>query len=169
MANVDSYRAHQDHGSPLHRWVIPEYTQHERTRGWYVSAALVAVALVTWAVWTANFLFAVIVLLGVVVLVARHRQVPAQLTVALFVDGVAVGEAFYSYRDLKSFWIIYEPQDDVRTLYFLFRSGWRPRLPIPLQEQDPLEVRRTLLTYLEEDLERESEPVSDYIGRVLRI
>ncbi|KKU49315.1 MAG: hypothetical protein UX68_C0001G0063, partial [Parcubacteria group bacterium GW2011_GWA2_46_9] len=71
-------------------------------------------------------------------------------------------------KDLKSFWIIYEPPE-VKMLYFDFKNAWRPRLPIPLQDENPIEVRRLLLKYLEEDLSRESEPTSDALSRLLRL
>ena len=93
---------------------------------------------------------------------------PAQLMVSIFEDGIQAGENFYAYRDLKSFWIIYEPPE-VKTLYFDFKSAWRPRLPVPLAEENPVEVRRFLLKYLEEDLSRESEPTSDALSRLLRL
>src|SRR3989338_7039549 len=152
----------------LFGWVIAEYTQHERGRTWYIIAGIIAIGLMSWAVFLSNFLFAVAVLLEVIILVVRHMEIPPQLMVAIFEDGIQIGEEFYSYKDFKSFWIIYEPPE-VKTLYFDFKNAWRPRLPVPLEEENPLTVRSLLLKYLEEDLSRESEPTSDALSRVLRL
>ncbi len=159
----------------LKEWVIPEYTQHERGRGWFVAAGVVVFILAIISLWTPNFvfdrpnfMFLVIVLLAGVTVVVRHRQIPPLLTVILYEDGLAVGESFYTFRELGSFWIVYEPPE-VKNLYFHFQSAWRPRLPVPLENENPVEVREILLKYLPEDLARESEPTSDAISRVLKL
>ena len=166
MANQEAQTP--DHGTALRHWVIAEYTQHERGRSWYVVASLVAAGLLIWALITNNFLFAVLIMLTVIILLVRHSEMPPQLMVSVFEDGIQVGEGFYPFKDLKSFWIIYEPPE-VKMLYFDFKNAWRPRLPIPLQDENPIEVRRLLLKYLEEDLSRESEPTSDALSRLLRL
>ena len=168
MANIMTQSTTNDHGPALGQWIIPEYTQHERGRWWYVTAGVIAAALVVWAIWTVNFLFAVVIVLVAIILLVRHSEMPTQLMVSLYEDGVQIGEEFYSYKDFKSFWIIYEPPE-VKTLYFDFKNAWRPRLPVPLEEENPLTVRSLLLKYLEEDLSRESEPTSDALSRVLRL
>ena len=157
-----------DHGTAFFHWVIPEYTQHERGRGWYVVAGLVGIGLVAWAIYTTNFLFAVLIALTAIILLVRHSEMPSQLMVSIFEDGVQIGEQFFPFRDLKSFWIIYEPPE-VRMLYFDFKSSWRPRLPVRLEEENPIQIRHFLLKYLEGDLSRESEPTSDALSRLLRL
>lgn len=168
MIGQDTQSKMPDHGHALRNWVIAEYAQHERGRSWYIVAGLVALGLIVWAIYTVNFLFAVLVVLAAIILLVRHSEMPAQLMVSIFEDGIQVGEGFYPYQDLKSFWIIYEPPE-VGSLYFDFKNSWRPRLPIPLEEENPIEVRRILLKYLEEDLNRESEPTSDALSRLLRL
>lgn len=153
---------------PLLRWVIPEYTQHERGRNWYIVAGLIAGFFLVYAIATANFLFAVIVLLGLVTLFVRHQHAPMNLEVAIYQDGIAVGERHFEWKELKDFWIVFHPPE-VKTLYISFQNGWRPRLPIPLEDTNPMKVRQELLVYLEEDLDREDEPTMDALSRLLKI
>lgn len=162
-------------GTVLRSWVIPEYTQHERSRRWFVVASLVGVVLIVISLWTPNwffttpnFMFMVIIILTAVTIFVQHQNLPPQLVVTLSEEGIAIGESFYTYRELGSFWVIYEPPH-VKTLYFHFQSAWRPRLPVPLEDEDPSEIRRILLQYLPEDLERESEPTSDALARFFRL
>lgn len=165
----------QREGTILKEWVIKEYTQHVRGQAWFVVSGLVALVLIVLSLWTPNFiferpnfLFAEIIVLAAVVVMLWHHREPPNLAVVLFEDGVAIGETFFPYRELGQFWIIYEPPH-VKTLYFHFRSTIRPRLPIPLEDENPLDIRQILLQYLPEDLERESEPTSDALSRILRL
>jgi len=155
-------------GIARHLWVIPEYDVHERSRNWYLSVGIMGIVLIALAVWYQNFLGAILVLLVAVIIVTRSYREPIQLRVAIYDNGIMIGEAFYPYGDLKSFWIIYEPPH-VKTLYLDFQSQWRPRLPIPFGEMSPLDIRNTLLKYLEEDLSKESEPTSDALARYFRL
>ena len=168
MATALIERSTEDHGPVLRYWIIPEYATHERGQLWYAVAGGAAALFISYALWTANFLFAIIVLLAAIIILVRHAERPPQLAVILYQDGMAVGQAFYSYQVLKSFWIIYEPPA-VKTLYFDFQNAWRPRLPIPLQDENPLAVREVLLQYLPEDLSKEGEPTSDALSRWLRL
>ncbi|PJE76277.1 hypothetical protein COV04_00125 [Candidatus Uhrbacteria bacterium CG10_big_fil_rev_8_21_14_0_10_48_11] len=149
-------------------WVISEYPEYARDRQWYIVASIVAILLLGLAVWYGNFLGAILVLLTAVIVVARHLETAPRLAISLRGDGIKVGEKLYSYSQMKSFWIIFEPPH-TKTLYFDFQSDWKPRLPIPLGEADPFDVRDLLLKYLEEDLSRESEPISDALSRLLRL
>jgi hypothetical protein len=65
---------------------------------------------------------------------------------------------------LRDFFIIYNPKEEVKMLFFE-TTGLKPRLRIPLVDEDPTQIRKTLLNFLEEDLKQEDEPLSDYIAR----
>ncbi|MFA7286142.1 MAG: hypothetical protein WC052_00560 [Patescibacteria group bacterium] len=150
------------------QWVVPEYHEYDRSREWYIVAGLCALFFLGIAIWYQNFLGAVLVLILTIIVVAQHGQTPIDVAVELREDGIQIGSAFFHYRDLQSFWFIYEPPD-VKTLYFDFRSQWRVRLPVPLQDMDPVAIRAMLLQYLEENLEREAEPTSDSLSRWLQL
>ena len=62
----------------------------------------------------------------------------------------------------------YEP-DEAKTLFLEFKSGVRPRLAIPLQNKNPLKIRSILLAHLPEDVEREDEPLSEQLIRLLKL
>jgi hypothetical protein len=83
-------------------------------------------------------------------------------------DGLEIGRNFYSYRDLNNFWIIYQPPE-VKKIYVSFKSRIAAPLVISLENQNPLKIRKTLLEYLPEDLEKEEEPASDSLSRTFKI
>jgi hypothetical protein len=162
-------------GTILKEWVIPEYTQHERSRTWYTAAGMVCLILIVLSLWTPNYffdspniLFVSIIILTAVTLVARHIMSPHRLAVVIYEDGLAIGDQFFPYKDLADFAVVYEPPE-VKMLYFHFKKFVRPRLPVPLLNENPIEIREILLRYLEENLERENEPTSDALGRWLKL
>lgn len=155
------------YGKELLSWEIGEFGAHSRGAGWYVLAAIVTVALLIWAVLTRNFLFAFIVIMFAVVFATHTLSPPRRYTFSIHELGVRVGERFYPFRDMRQFWIVFEPPE-VKMLNFDF-GGFRPRLPVPLEDTDPNRVRETLKEYLTENVERTEEPLSDWLARVLKI
>ncbi|NTW22325.1 hypothetical protein HGA34_02130 [Candidatus Falkowbacteria bacterium] len=159
----------QDFGVAEMTWRVPEYEKHERDRRWYILAGVVVVLLVVYAFWTDNFLFMGIILLGSFILVLNETQEAPQVEISLTDEGVVVGRKFYDYDQLNNFGIVYKPNIGAKNLYFEFKSPMKQRLSIPLMEQDPLAVRKELLKYLPEDLDRTNRPLSENLSRLLKL
>ena len=160
--------AESDHGKVLASWTIKEYTQYKRKLGWYVIAGLLGIVLLVYAVWTFNFLFAIIIILFGIIIYIQTRGKPEDMTVSVAEDGIEVGDTFYPYKLIKKFWIIYEPPE-VKNLYLEINRIFRPELSIDMGKVNPLKVRKALLKYTEEDLEKENESNTDYISRQLKV
>ena len=151
-------------GQTLHEWTIQEYEQHQRGTAWYIIMFILGTFLVVFSLLKGNFLFALVIMLFAIILFLQTKQAPLQLVFRITDLGVIVGNRFYSYSELDSFYFIYQPPQ-VKTLYFETKSAFRPLLPIPLLDVNPLDVRTSLLEFLSEDVEKEQEPVSDQIAR----
>ncbi|MFA5413165.1 MAG: hypothetical protein WC348_01300 [Patescibacteria group bacterium] len=156
-----------EHGALLSGWKIPEYTKHDRGRNWYLWAGIAFVLLLAYAIYTLDFLFAVILILGAVIIFIRSREEPMEIDFNIFEKGIGVGGKFHSWKDIASFYIIYEPPE-VKNLYFNLK-GLRSRLSVPLLNINPLKTREILLKYLIENLDEEREPLSEEYGRFLKI
>jgi hypothetical protein len=149
-------------------WEVDEYPNHDRSRTWYVLGAIISVALIVYAIATANFLFAVIILMcGLITLISTF-QPSNKIQVALTTMGVLIGEAFYVFKDIKDFSLVYEPPT-IKLLYLDFQKPWRPLLSIPLEETDPNQVRECLLPFCLENLERTEETLTDAVRRVYKL
>ncbi len=157
-----------DWGQILHNWEFPEYHKHDRSRTWYIIAAVIILALVVYALLTQNFLFALMVVIFSVIILLNHARNPQMMEFRVTDKGLAVNERLYPYEELQSFWIINEPPA-IKNLYFSFEKSVRPALAVYLADQDPEEVRMTLSDYLPEDTEKKDEPLSDLIWRVLKL
>jgi hypothetical protein len=158
-----------DSGDEIISWDIDEYDKHERTRRWYFIASTVSLALLIFSFWTGDFLFAVIIVIGALILILREGQEPAKINFSITDEGLIVGKKFYDYDEIKDFSIIYKPRIPVKNIYFEFKTSVRPRLSIPLIDLNPLPIREILLKYLTEDLERTDQPVSEFLGKLFKI
>lgn len=154
--------------APLLEWSFPEFAHHDRSRRWYVGMTILAVALLIWAIFTTNFLFAVIIVMAAVILWFKHTTPAAMVRCALWEDGLELAGRLYPYDDLASFYIVYDPPM-TKMLYLDTKSVWQPRLRIDLEDMNPLTVRELLLEHITEDLERENEPLSEAFGRLFKL
>jgi len=155
-------------GNPLVSWEVDEYEKHDRPVRWYIFVSVIAVGLIIYALFTANFLFAVIILMiGIISYLSGFRE-PRRLSISVTDNGLVVGKRFYPYKDIKNFSVIYEPPE-VKVLYIDCHSVWHPLLSIPLEQVDPNDVREAMLPYLIENLERTEETLTDLISRVYKL
>lgn len=155
--------------SEIISWEVPEYEKHARSKRWYLVFGLVAIGLLIYAALTANFLFAIIVIIAGFVLILNDARNPQGVIVSLTTDGIIVGRKFYDYDELQNFAIVYKPNAGVKQLYFEFKSRTKHRLSLPLKDVNPLYIRENLLKYLFEDAERTDPPVSETLGKMLKL
>ncbi|OGY51132.1 MAG: hypothetical protein A3J59_03135 [Candidatus Buchananbacteria bacterium RIFCSPHIGHO2_02_FULL_56_16] len=165
--NNDETAAPADHGQVFFSWQFPEFPRYERSRRWYVGAAISGGLLLLFAAFTRNFLFAIITIIAALTITLIHRN-PRQIRFQITEDGLVVNDTFFDYDAIKNFYIIYQPPE-VKTLYFELKSFFKPRIPAALEDQDPAKIRAVLTRYLTEDLEREHEPVSDQFSRLFKL
>ena len=153
---------------PLASWSFQEYQKQNRSQAWYITTVIALGLMLSYAIITYNFLFVIFLILTVIILILQIKNKPKRVRCEITAEGVKVGRNFYKYDDLDIFWIIYQPPK-TKNLFFEFKNKFKMRLAIPLGSQNPIKIRQILLEYLDEDLEKEEEPVSDTFGRMLKI
>ncbi len=152
----------------LVEWLIPEYREHARSRRWYLISGAILLLLLTYSLLTANFLFALIIIIASIIVILQDKHEAPKITFSVTEAGIGLGQDFYDYAKLQSFWLYYEP-DEAKTLFLEFKNRIRPRLAIPLFNKNPLHVREHLLKFLNEDISKANEPVSEQLSRLLKI
>ncbi len=168
MADTSSTNQPAESGKPLLSWNFPEYQQYDRGVLWYLITFILAGGLLLYAYLDRNFLFIIMILLVLFILFTHHRRDPIRLTITLFERGVQIGKDFFLYRDLDSFAVLYEPPY-VKRLYLMPKNSILKReYSIQLMATNPLEVRKILLDYVREDLEKETESTHDTLSRILK-
>ncbi|MFH1187295.1 MAG: hypothetical protein V1688_00350 [bacterium] len=155
-------------GEVFANWSFPEYIKYEHSRRWYVWFCILMLGLLIFSLASLNFLFAVIIIIFAVVVFLHDTKEPMRVDFYIGEKGIFLGRKFFDYKELKTFWLIYEPKE-VKNLYFCQKGFIKPLISIPLSDQNPLKIRDFLLQYLEEDLEKEEEPASEQFGRRFKI
>lgn len=158
-----------DQGDDIIAWDAPEYHKPLRGKNWYIGAIVTAILLLLFSFFTGNFLFAVIIIVATLIIILHDGHEPVSVDINLTTEGVAVGRKFYDYDELKNFAIVYKPNLGVKNLYFEFKNALRPRLSLPLDNMNPLPIRKILLKYLPEDLERTDQPLSEALAKFFRL
>ena len=151
-------------GDILHAWQVKEYEQHDRSVMWYILMSSISLLLVLYGMFSGNFLFSLVIILAGIIFFIQSNHEPQQVPFFIAELGVGIGNRFYKYSELDNFYIIYRP-NEIQMLFIETKSAIRPLLRVPLNDTNPLEIRDTLDNYLDEDFEREQEPLSDAIGR----
>ncbi len=165
------------------KWDVPEFKKPERGRNWYIITGVIAFILIFFCFFKItlkplgisflgndnNFLFAVIIILSAIIMIAIESKDPKMIRVELNNDGLQLGEKFHDFDDIKNFCILYKPKDSLKNLYFEFKNPTKFRLSIPLRSLNPIQVRNFLKRFLDEDFERKDPPLSEQLTKLLKL
>lgn len=150
-------------------WEFPEFPTHDRSKRWWIISGIIVVGFLVYAVLVANFLFALIIIMISAIVLYQHFHEPDMVMFGIYDNGLRIDDKHYRWSELKSFWLVYEPPV-TEALYITFSSSLRPLMMIPLIEDiNPLELRDILGEFVLEDLEKETEPTSEAIGKLLKL
>jgi len=151
----------------LAKWQISAYPHYERGPLWYILAGLVGGSLLVAAFATYNLLLAALVVMVGVVLVIQGGTHPPQIDVEVGTLGIRRGSHFYSYKSIDRFWIVYDPP--IKSLHLILPRSLFSIVHIPIDGENPTELRDILKKSIREDAEKDTEPVLDSISRILKI
>lgn len=159
--------AKDEFGSVIYSWEAPEFMPSQGG-SWWVDTALVVVGLglIIWAIWAGQWSGVALVVMAGVVVVLMRKAKPRMFTHSITEAGVVVGEKFYSYDQLKSFWIYME--GNARTLHFVLNRRFTLALTLQLGDASIDKVREALAGKVPEDASRGEDTV-DTVGRILKL
>lgn len=165
----DQENNQQKYGKELAKWTVPEFNNHERQSEWFWGTGFLGIVFLGYCVYTANFLFAVILIIVAFIIITHHGKTPRGIDFVILEEGLMLNGKFYDYDEIKNFSVVSKDYYNVNNVYFEFKNFFEPRWSIPLDGQDPLLIRKILLKYLSEDLERTDAPLSERFGKWLKI
>lgn len=149
------------------KWQVPEYPKYTREKTWYVWAAIIGVALLIYAVITGNFLFALIVIIGVVISVASSWQPPQMVDLRLYEEGVKLGDTYYPWEKFQSYWVVKNENGD--NLGLDLKNWLKTDIYVPIKNYSLEEAEKFLSQYLKKNPSRKEEPIAYFLGRKLKI
>lgn len=150
-------------------WKIPEHDVYERGKSWYLVFSLVVAALLLYGLFVQNFLFAVIIIVGALIILLHDSQESPYISFSITDEGVHVGNKFHDFDEFEQFAIVYKPDQEIKNLYLDFKNKLKPMLSVSLEDKNPVYIRNVLTEYLEEDTERTDPPFSEEMSRLLKI
>jgi len=165
---MDNQLDSSEHGNIWAQWEFSEFINWQRGIGWWIFMSILAIGLIVWSFWTANILFAFIIIIIAIMVILQTKREPLKIKLQITDDGLVVGSSFYEWKRMEKFWIIYKPPE-IKRLYFKLNGILPPSLSISLEKENPIEIREILLKYVLEDLEKDEESFSDFLGRSLKI
>lgn len=165
--NIEQNARQEDFGKIFFKWTIPEYSDHERSYLWYVVASVLAVILIIYCIITANYFFTLIIILITFIIFLKKYNPPQNISFEITENGLLIGNQFFDYKDLKGFYIIYDPP--VKKIYFKLNKLSPDDISVPLLDNNPLPIRTKLLEYLDEDLEKERQTFSDIFETLFKL
>ncbi len=150
-------------------WEIDSHNKPKRDKKWYIVASVIVLGLIVYALIDKNYFFALILIIASALIVFFDNEPIQKINFAIKYDGVLVDKKFFSFESIRNFYIVYRPQEEIRKLFFEFKNPLNHRLSIELYQQNPLEIRQYLLKYIDEDLEKNHEPLSEGLAKLFRL
>ncbi len=156
-----------DFGKPLIGWKAPEFVKQERGKTWYMMAGISVILLIAWGIFTDSitFILVIVLLAGVFFLMRNHE--PKEVDVVITNGGILLGNTFYPYEEIQTFWIIFKPPL-VRVLNLRINKGLIRDISIQLEGQNPSDIRLVLGGEVPE-WKNKTEGLTDILIRVLKL
>jgi hypothetical protein len=152
----------------LMSWEVSEFRENQRSKTWYIVMSTIAGILLIWSILSSNFLFAMIIVIVAITIAAQEKNGNKKVEFSINEDGISIGQKNWEWSAFKNFWIYYKPKE-AKHLFFEWKNSIKPRLQIPIENKNPLKIRAILLKFIAEDLERENEPMSEQLARILKL
>ena len=126
-------------------WQAPEFEYREKDVSWHWISVIVAVLLLSAAVWQKNFLFGFFIVVAEILILVWANQKPRTIEFKLDEKGLAIGKnKFYPYREIAAFSLNEVAGDEWTDLAFRFQRSFRPPLKIQAPSQRLSEIEKAL-------------------------
>ena len=89
-------------------WETSLWEAHPRNSRWYLWMGLIAIAFFAYALFTANYLFAFIVILSAIILVLAGNEAPRRGLVQIGHNGIVYDGTFYLFEKIQDFALVYK-------------------------------------------------------------
>lgn len=130
--------------SPL-SWQAPEFEYREKGVSWYWLSIIIAVVMLSVAVWQKNFLFGFFVVAAEILILAWANREPEMVNFQLNEKGLSIGgQKFYPYVDLESFSLEDDTDTEWPNVFLQFRRRLKPTLRIKLPKNRATEIQKAL-------------------------
>jgi hypothetical protein len=151
-------------------WSALEYEEKERNADWFWALGVIVVTSAATAIIYGNYFFAVLLVLGGLLLGFFANKKPDVVFYQLDENGLKIGNRLYSFENIKAFWVQMELATKAETEPTLFIKAERlfmPIISIPIENDLAKNIRNTMLAKNipeEEMRESPSEKIMESLG-----
>ena len=148
-------------GESLLSWSARPYHVHDRDSGWYIRAGIAAALIAVYAVVTASWTFAIVILLGCGLYFLLRNHEPAPRTIEIFEGGVRFEGRFWDWKTFKGFFLKTTPA--YTSLHILPASKSGPMIVLQTGDADVKAIRETLSIYIAQLSDAEESLLDSFI------
>jgi hypothetical protein len=157
----------KQHSPYLLSWQAQKFENFERHPRWSISIFAILIILLTYSLFTDNFLLSIIIIVSGILIYLFEKKDPETYHFAICKTGIIAHDHFYEFLEIESFWIFYEAGPAGRKEISLkINNHFLPYAHIPLGNKvNPNKVRKLLKKYLPEEQHRES--ILDFLENII--
>lgn len=145
-------------------WKAHEFEYVHKSIVWFFVLGIIVAGLSIWAFTRGSFVEMILYVVGGLATFLLAIRRPHEKKYSLSSKGVHIEKELYTYQNMKSFWIHYDP-DERQELVIRLTHSITQTIAIPLADQDPVSVRKYLLAFIPEQIEEDS--MIDEVARKL--
>lgn len=135
----------------LLEWSAPEYEHNPKGAAWYWGSIFTALAILSFAVWQKNFLFAAFVVLAEILILTWGERPPRTINFILTQKGLTIGEnTFYPLDNFTSFSVDRDGHEEWAGIVLFFGSHLRPSILVRAPHSETEEILKALRKKLKE-------------------
>ncbi len=145
-------------------WSALEYEDKERSVDWFWALGIIIVASSIAAAIYGNYFFAMILVIGGILLGFFAIKKPNMVSYELDKKGLKINTHFYTYQNIKSFWV---HTGEKPTLFIKSDRFFMPVISMPIEENLAEEIKNLMLSnnIAEEEMhEHASEKIMESLG-----
>ena len=154
------------HGEVQHGFYAPEFLEYPRGPVWYLIAGLISIGILSFSILARNITLTLAFLFFVAVYWLIHHRQARMIEIKITKNGLDYDEEFFSFGEIKEFWVIYN-LPFVADLKIHLKRKLHPIVTIHIFGQDPFVLRQLLSPHVKE-IERD-EAFVDLLVRALRL
>jgi len=146
----------------LYSWDAPEFLYHEKSLLWHVVVYSILLLFVGLMFLLKQWV-AIPVFLLIAILIYQYAEVkPKNVAIAITNLGVIVGDKFYPFSEIKSFWVLYNPP--IKQVSFELTKRFSPVISVSAEGVDLGIIKDIISSHVVEDDTR----TEDFMDRIIR-
>ena len=131
-------------------WSAPEFEYREKDVSWYWLSIIVAVIILSAAVWQKNFIFAIFVVMAEILMLVWAGRKPRDISFSLNEKGLTIlGNKFYPYSAIENFSVIEGRSEDYYDISMKLRHGFSQRVIVKTPAKDLAKIESAISRYVE--------------------